>query len=424
MVVRTETNINEYSLSRKSITKFDDFVFWFSMIDLLFLPYFTFISVSYSVPIIAIWLLLHVNSKISNNEQAVMFLIAITMVASSLIAVVYTGEVRFETTLSTTIKRCIQFLICFGYYFFYKYYFSTKKVDLSRWMFAFTVFVFVFSLFFLINPNLYANIKIAINRADNHTRRFLANQVPYRFNYLWTDPNNIAYLVAGNFYWYLTRDEVKILWKFLLAILSIFIILATSSNGGMILLVIMILFMAIGWLYHKMQDGKIKIGNALFSLIAILGIITVLNIDSVSERIFSNYLEKIQNRLTLYTSSNNLSGGRVDDLMVSLKYLNPIFLIIGSGKEGFSSENGHLYWICMYGLPSYIGFMWLMFRKTRKQKLREYIWIIPFFVCFTMNIGIGEFKWMAIFLLLLANSRSECGRDINTYGREEKQLNQ
>ena len=182
--------------------------------------------------------------------------------------------------------------------------------------------------------------------------------------------------------------------------------------------------MAIGWLYHKMQDRKIKIGNALFSLIAILGIITVLNIDSVSELIFSNYLEKIQNRLTLYTSSNNLSGGRVDDLMVSLKYLNPIFLIIGSGKEGFSSENGHLYWICMYGLPSYIGFMWLMFRKTRKQKLREYIWIIPFFVCFTMNIGIGEFKWMAIFLLLLANSRSECGRDINTYGREEKQLNQ
>lgn len=388
------------------VSKFDLFCFWFVTIDLLFLPYFTLVSVSYSVPIVVLWMIKHARIERKDREIAVIVLVAVLMILSTAIALVYWGEVRFDTSFSTSVKRLIQYIICFGYYFFYKDFFKKAKVDMNRIILAFIVFVTCFVLFFLVNPQLYANIKISISPVDNHTRRYLANEVHYRFNYWWTDPNNIAYLVAGLSWWGLTRKENSLVYKFIMGVLSIFIVASTASNGGLIMTAAMAGFVFLRWLIGLFKKGRVKISSVNFVICATLLLLCVMKITNMLEYILDIFIAKIQMRFQYYSSTGNLSGGRIDDLMTSVKYLNPLFLLIGSGKEGFTNENGHLYWICMYGFPAYLGFLWLIFRKRKWQRWVDYVWILPFFVCFTMNIGIGEFKWLGIYFMFLAYSRN------------------
>lgn len=400
------------TIGKGTVSRFDRFCFWFVTIDLLFLPYFTLISVSFSVPIIAIWMFMNFSPRLRNREVIITVAICVLMIASSCMAIVYTGSVRYDTSFSTTIKRLIQYVVCFGYYFFYKGYFSRVKVKIENWLFAFAVFVALLTAFYLINPHLYGSIKIAINPADNHTRRYLANLVNYRFNYLWTDPNNIAYLMAALVFWFLTRKNIHTLRKFIFACLSLVIIASTTSNGGLIMVATMFMFIFIKWIVDKANTGKVKTSNVLFLIVVVITIAVVQIETGFLDSIISTFAEKINSRFTLYSESNNLSGGRLDDIMVAKDYISPLFLFLGSGKEGVSTENGHLYWICMYGFPSYIGFIWLLFRKISMQKWIDYIWIIPIFACFTMNIGIGEFKWMAIYFMLLSYSRYGIKGDI------------
>jgi len=393
-------------------SKFDKFCFWFTTIDLLFLPYFTVVSVSFSVPIIALWMVLNSKKLFYDKEASIYVLMAGAMFFSLIVGLVYNGNVRFETTYTTSVKRFLQYIICFGYYFFYKSYFRKKYVEISKIIFIFIMYMSVFALFFLLYPIKYAELKMAIHPVDNHTQRYLANLISYRFNYLWTDPNNIAYLVCGIFFWYIYRNECTFNKKLIIFLLTLLILFSTVSNGGIIIFSFMLFANILKWIVNK-HKFIIKIKSLYFVLFLSACIIAIFTFTQTANKIYNTFIIGIISRLSYYLNTNNLSGGRINDLNIAIKYLNPIFIIVGSGKEGFTYENGHLYWICMYGFISYIGFIWLMFRKTKTQLWRDYIWVIPFFVAYTMNIAIGEFKWMAIYLMLMAYSRYGIKRNLN-----------
>ena len=396
----------------RTASKFDKFCFWFTTIDLLFLPYFTVVSVSFSVPIIALWMVLNSKKLFYDKEASIYVLMAGAMFFSLIVGLVYNGNVRFETTYTTSVKRFLQYIICFGYYFFYKSYFRKKYVEISKIIFIFIMYMSVFALFFLLYPIKYAELKMAIHPVDNHTQRYLANLISYRFNYLWTDPNNIAYLVCGIFFWYIYRNECTFNKKLIIFLLTLLILFSTVSNGGIIIFSFMLFANILKWIVNK-HKFIIKIKSLYFVLFLSACIIAIFTFTQTANKIYNTFIIGIISRLSYYLNTNNLSGGRINDLNIAIKYLNPIFIIVGSGKEGFTYENGHLYWICMYGFISYIGFIWLMFRKTKTQLWRDYIWVIPFFVAYTMNIAIGEFKWMAIYLMLMAYSRYGIKRNLN-----------
>lgn len=384
------------------LSLFDRFCFWFATIDIMFLPYFKYISVSFSVPLIFLWTMLNSKSLFRDKEAIAVSFISFSMLLSTIVGLVYYGDVRFETTFLTSVKRFFQYNICFGYYFFYKSYFKRKNVNIAKIIFIFLIYTTFFAIAYKLLPYEYAVLKIAINPADNHTRRYLAGIVNYRFNYLWTDPNNIAYLIDGLVYWYLLRNECSIISKIVFILLSIFIVTATVSNGGMIILGFMFLVLIICQL---ISNAKLNL-NKLISIYLLLIIgFNIILFTKIGNKIYEVLFQQFETRLIYYFKSQNISGGRIADLKVAINDLNPIFFIIGSGKEGFTSENGHLYWICMYGFLSYLILLWFMFRKYKTQLWKDYLWILPFFVAFTMNIAIGEFKWMAIYFILLAYSR-------------------
>jgi hypothetical protein len=92
-----------------------------------------------------------------------------------------------------------------------------------------------------------------------------------------------------------------------------------------------------------------------------------------------------------------------------------IFLYILAGEGNtlfingmpFSPHSGHLMFIFGFGFISYYMYMYLIFRKTKAQKWQDMVFIIPFLLCFTINIGIGELKYAAITYMLIAYSRNK-----------------
>lgn len=394
----------ESSGIKKSITfRVAEIVFWFSVIDIFFLPYISIISVSYSVPLIIIWMLIYNRQILSGKEGRVFLFLLFFMVVGSLISLIYPETLRWETTFATTLKRFFQYLISFGYYFFYREYFMRNRVNINVFLLFFCFVVTIIAVFFFTSPGSYAEIKRFINPVDFHTVRYLSGTHSYRFNYLWTDPNNIAYLMNGIVLWFVLDENETFKNRIIVLLLSTFIILATTSNSGMIILIIELILL-FGIRIVNLNNTKLNIttlfGVVFFIIVAFVFINTSLK-DLIQGDLFNKWLA----RLTTYSSSSNFSGGRLNDLKEAVTYLNPLLLFFGSGKEGFTSENGHLYWIGLYGVPAYLAFMYLIFGKYKNIKWNRYIWIFPFFFAFTFNIAIGEFKWFTIYLAMLAYSR-------------------
>lgn len=406
-IVLNHSNLNRRIISQeKELTQFERVTFWFSVFDLLFLPYFPLMSVSFSVPLVAIWMALHGRELLTGKEGRAFFIMAAFMIFGTAMGAFYSGTLRWETSFSTTVKRFFQYIICFGYYFFYKYTFRRRSININKIFIAFGVYATLLALFFLFNPHTYAEIKMIINPVDNHTARYLAGTQLYRFNYLWTDPNNIAYLFDAVVVWFALDNKEPFANKLVVILLAIVIDLATASNGGIIILAVSLIYIVamqvISLITIHSKVRSITLATIVFAIIIAYFVFRYTNLSQIIQ---TELIDKLRARMMIYSSSQNLSGGRLDDLKVSIKYLNPILLLSGVGKEGFSTENGHLYWIGMYGFPSYLGFMYIVFAKFKNVSWRRYIWIFPLFIAFTLNIAIGEFKWFAILLLLLAASR-------------------
>ena len=383
--------------------------FWGITIDIFFLPYLPFMAVSISVVLVAGWFL--INSQYINidNEVAFFVVMLFLMALGTTINLFYFGPVRFQTTFSTSIKRFFQFALCFETFFYYKEYFLKYRVEIENIVFVAVVYMSIFAILFKVFPHEYATIKILVNPADNHTRRYLAGIIDYRFNYLWTDPNNVAYLVAGLNVWFMLQKDTSKIKKIVFLLLSFFIVLCTVSNGGLFVYLLILVLVGLQKLKNILFYG-INRKNCIIGII-IVSIISALFVKTDFYSIInSNYLASFVERIGYY--AGNKTGGRGTDFILALNYLNPIMLFVGTGNEGFANEIGHIYWIGMYGGVAYLIFIWIMFRKLKTQSWSQYLSVIPFFVGFTMNIAIGEYKWMAIYFFILAYTRYGNGEKI------------
>lgn len=395
---------------------YDEFCFWFSVFDIFFLPYFKWFSISFSVPFIALWMLMNKDSAFEKSDGAVLKCMMVAMFASVAISIVYPFELRTATTFSTTIKRTAQYIIIVGYYLFYLNYFKKHYVSLNKALCFLIAYMVGLALLYHIIPNQYAAIKLFLYPADNHTRRFLNNEIEYRFNSILVDPNNVAYLADGAMAWILLRTDIKTKGKFMALAGTLFIVLSTASSGGIFAYACVMAMLILKSMRPRMPKVSRESAFILFAFAVCFLVLLVQ--ESTREVIYNNLLVPLQLRFEHYLTRGDMSGGRLSDLFSSLKHLNPIMSVVGSGKEGISYEIGHLYYIGMYGVPAYIEFMWISFRKARVQKRSDLIWMFPFFLGFTINIAIGEFKWLAAYYLLLAYSRS----GLNTSERRPKKI--
>lgn len=379
--------------------KLDKLYFYIFIVDIFFLPLFPFFSISLSLPFIIYWFLKRGYRVKVFREYKYFPLIVVLMSISTLISIVYPVNISYETTFLTSFKRLAQFITSFWYFFFFKYYFETYKVSINKVYFYSVIYIAIYALFYFFSREAYANIKIIINPVDNHTRRVLANELLYRFNFLWVDPNNVAYAVATLLLIFLSEEHGKYFFKMLAVLLAYFILLCTQSIGGLSSMTVSLLLLFL----FKKKSFIIKRTDfySIVFTITVLAFLIIYFFSIISDFFNSDIINNFISRVDYYDGSDS-SGGRGRDFYNSLKYFNPIFLSIGCGIEDFVNEIGHMYIIYMYGFPVYIYFMYILFWKKRNICWNRMIPLIPMFAGFTMNIAIIDQKYLLILLFTSA----------------------
>lgn len=388
----------------EKIDNFDKFCFWTILIDIFFLPYFSIISTSYSIPLIVLWFLLRGKRTHNVTEYKYFPLIVMLMLVAVAMSLVYFGETLYETSFMTSVKRFVQYLTSFWYFFFFVYYIKRYRPNLSKIIFWAVIYIATLGLFYFLFRDNYAAIKATLHPADNHTKRWLSGALyEYRYNFLWSDPNNVAYAVTSMVLFYFSEEgQGRLLQKIILLVSLAFILFCTMSIGGIITGVLSIVsFVIIKALSNRMLTIKTKtlISLPIILALGVLGIIVFWS--KIINFLTSDVIKGVLRRISFYDNSSDITGGRFDDLTNAMKLLNPLFFFIGAGKEGFTTENGHIYLVAMYGLPVYIFFMYVLFGR-KQMKLNKYIIFFPLFVGFTMNIAIIEQKYLLITLLFAA----------------------
>lgn len=382
--------------------RLDQICFNLILLDIFFIPLFPWFSISISLPILYYWFLKRGGRTRYEAERTPFPLVVLLMLLSVLVSLVYDGETQYETSFSTTVKLFIMFVSYFLYFFFFKYFFAKYRRKIDGIVFWGIMYIAFYALFFTIAPEQFNSFKSIVAPFDPQVRRWYdGGELLLRFNYLWADPNNVAYATDALLAFYLIESKNSVFRKFFAILISLFILFCTMSIGG-----IGVMVAVLGYVFvftNVFRDNKY---SAIFtiSLIILLAVSVVAFLPTIQE-LFQTGLAL---RLDAYDSSGNMSGGRFGDFTRGLSRLSPILLFVGTGKEGFVTENGHLFVIFMYGFPVYCYFLYVLYWKRRRMRWVEYLSILPFFVGFTMNIAIIEQKFLLLNLLVIAYYASLC----------------
>lgn len=377
--------------------KFDSLCFNLILFDIFFVPLFPLFSVSVSLPVLILWYIKKGRKHKYVAEQKNFGIIVLLMFISTLFSLIGFEDASYNTDFITSFKRFVQYITSFWYFFLFLHFFINYARNINNMVFWGIVYITGFALLYSFNQETFIHLKQVICPFDPQVDRWIAGTLPvYRFNYLWADPNNVAYATTSLATFYLVEEHEPTIKKYIVLICMVYIIFCTMSFGGIGVAGVIIGYIAI--FSDKLRSSKTVVFIGVLAIILMVGCF-VTYFDYFNE-IFNS---GIAQRLNIYGDDGMAGGGgRADDFVTGLSKFNPLFLILGSGQEGFVSEIGHIYVWFMYGLPVYIYFMKVLFWKRKKQSLTEYIPIVPMFVGFTMNIAIGEQKYLLLTLLISA----------------------
>ena len=395
-------------LENKKEEYFDKFVFYICVIDHLFLPYVWFITVPYSLPIILIWLLKRYSNIKQNKEFLLFKLMFAFMIISTVYGIVITPQYSYKN-----IVYLIQFTCMFLYYFMYLDYLARYNFRAKYILVAFMVFIVILAILYNMDKSLYHNIKLFWNRRSGISTFGKTNEgfEGYRYSFIWMDDNNVGYMMNALVLYLWCNEKSSFLIKICSLCSLLLVLISCMSNGAVIAFGISIGLYLITTIIriNRMNKHKkylitpLKIFLALASIIIVYVIITKIP-DYMKTSIVRESLERMK---------SNSGESRIIIWRDTISKMNFVeYILIGKGGitivDGYliAPHNGHLYWILAYGFISYVIFMYFLFYKRKITKFREYIFIIPIFFGFTINVLLGEIKMMGIILLLIACSTS------------------
>ncbi len=383
----------------KSTKKFQ--IFFLINLDIFFLPYFNIVVMPFSSFYIIYWMVKNYNNILKDEQFNEILLCVFIMFFSTCIGSIINSS---QNVIVDNIKRFLQYVIAFGYYFYFKAFFKKNDVDLKRILWFFVLFVVVFGIVFQTNLGLFKSLTAIWNKGNTYNSSSLGKYdfEVYRYNFIWTDPNNIAYAITGIIMFMLCYCQTAFFEKVILFIANIYILLLSMSSGGWIAFVL-------SWgayiVYSFLDLKTVKIKTTVGALIGGAGLLFLLFYlyingafaDIITSNVVTNALDRF----------NNNENSRIEIWLKILKGDSPFkYIFLGQGSEiyinnrSIATHSGHLYWIYAYGFVSYIIFLKIYFFLGGKS-LKKYIPIIAFFLCFTMNTMIGEQKLFIAFILII-----------------------
>jgi hypothetical protein len=389
------------------------YLFLFILIDITFLPYFWALSIPFSMPFVFLWVFVNAGKvfEYGIKEGKYPSLIVFTIILSTIVSYQYEEYAYKNSAIA------INFLYIFSLWFYLslnrKFF---DRYDIIKLLWYFYLFVFTWALLYYFNKELYVTFLKVWNARSAGAFITLFEDISYfRFSFIWTDPNNISYVISSLLLFLFFTRTLSILKILILYLMAVFIVLMTMSAGGFIALALSTVIMLVDVLYRFVKsagrEGKLPIiGGFLF--------ITIFGVSFLSY--FGDQL--MQNDTIIYSLSrfeDNLTGdtagsGRVEILQKVIgmigfeQFIANFFVGFGGvtliGGESVSPHNGHIFWWLSFGLISYVIFLSYFFIKPFLRNIQYSFWLFPFLLGFTVNIMLGELKLFSLFMLLHAYS--------------------
>lgn len=383
----------------------DKLIFWICILDLIFVPYFWKVAVSFSLPIIYIWMLFS-SRKILSNKENRLLVFAISLIILSVIISSYYNASVFSLTFSVSIV-IIQGL---GYYFLFKYCILKYNINILKVLKMFSFFVFFMLMLFFINEEFFFKLIIPWNFRANPQQLeeyyFWKELIGgYRFAFIWQDPNNIGYIMVSTSAYVLFNCKTANKDKIVFFIIALLTILACKSAGAALALILTV--------YLAINDGLFKViyrhkkikRKKLFLFISIVFLILLFLL--LSKVFFTKIVDSYIERMKYNSNSQRLNIYKY--VLTNFNFSKCALWGYGmpSVKDGvyFSPHSAHFLLILAYGFPVYLIFIFIFFRKNIKKSWLEYIWILGIFLGFTLNILITEAKQLGIMMFLFASYR-------------------
>ncbi|MBR0575568.1 hypothetical protein KCG48_04345 [Proteiniclasticum sp. BAD-10] len=405
----------EISNVKSSKQKFESVALAFIIFDITIFPVSPFFSMPYSTPIALYFVIKYINRKTFNNIHAVSLFI-FTLIVSTLfsfiskepVALIDNGVSSFFVNVQKEdVKRLIYLLVGFMLYksvynAYYKYNLNTN-LKIKR-ILLFVCFSFVlFGLIFSVDINLFYLIKGVFFNADvNMATNAVLKNAGYlsRFNFILLDPNNACYFILIIVIFLLENYKLKSAQKTSLWIVMLLSLFLTKSLGGAYALSAYILIKSAFVLSKRINIKKLIVSYGL-----VLGSLLIIVIDGYTSNII---MDSIVNSVVFQRWSSNSLSGRTDIYLEVLKETPPI---IGNGytllRKGsyVTPHSDHLRFLYSYGIISYLSLIIMVF--NRKFISRNYLFVIPALIAFSINSLIDEPRLLYTFVILLAITNSQ-----------------
>ncbi|NAS00500.1 O-antigen ligase family protein [Acinetobacter haemolyticus] len=385
-------------------------IFFMVVIDILILPYFPFFAINNLFFLIFFDFLF--KRKLVVDKK--IFFCFLMFVGVSLISTVlsFFNDKYSLGIFSDNLKRFFQLILFYLFYFYFYNFFSriesSKKIILI--LDVFFVFVFFWSIIYYISLDTFLTLKNIFNSNDSFIERYyLGENQYYRFSYIWTDPNNIAYAILGVFVFCLFNLKLNINKILLYFFVVLFVCLNSMSTSAWLILLTFVLPCFIYRLNIKNPRNLAFI--ALVAMVVMFfGMRFISNI--LASDVAVNSFERFQEN-NIGTESG---GSRFEIWSNVLSYYNGDlykYIFWGQGYQLHYNDilikphNGILLIFFAYGFFALIFFMYTFFKFKINKK---YFFIIPFFLCFFINVMIGELKLFLLYIFLLAFVRAESSK--------------
>lgn len=394
-----------------NIKNLDTIMFLIVSIDILFLPYIRFLSVSISMIILPVWLVFNLKKIRIERETRLILVFFLFSLLSFLISIIKYPEWLIKNNLITL------GIILFGfvYYLFFKYYFENYQVKLSKYLYSYIIFVFTLAFIYIIDASTYFKIRSFWTLSGN-VIELESSLLIHRFTSTFSDPNNAATAILGIFVFLMFNNKLGIISRIVLATLTFVIIISTMSSTGIIMLLILFILIAISFLLSLLRSrGRIQ-RSGLYSLSISMMLLPFIIL------VFLIFMDSEVAKVSFERFSMNSPDSRIsiwERLLSKENIFN--YLLIGMGgtilidEIPFRPHNGHLHLIYNYGFVSYIIFLYVFFRPRMELAFRRYLFLLPFIIGFTMNVGIYEPRFTNILAMLVAYYAAETFRKSNNF---------
>lgn len=400
-----ENKRNTYNLEKR--------LFYFCIIDMLFLPYIRFLSIKASMIIVAIW---YINggfkkafTKKSFNRFLIFMLLSFTSVLLGIILNYQMHGFKYILISNSTILLITWFSYLYLYY--YRYNFRRYEIKLEKILILYLLFAFMSAVLFLKEPQLFYNIR-RFWTLGNEEITFLGSAYT-RFMHIASEPNNFSAMIIAIVAYLKYVEEISGMKMFYIYIISFVIVVITMSTTGILMFVLLAIF---GLLNLHKPVKKIKINRILLILMSffILIFVSIFFDNPLMSFLKSDAFSTAQFRYNSYLEKGNYSGSRVSIWTNLISSINILwYIIIGRGTNIISNgisyrpHNGHLLLIYGYGMIAYFIFMFDFFIPRKNIMKKKYIAVtLPFLIIFTMNTMLGDLRCVFLFVLLLARVTS------------------